>query len=76
MATEEKTVEAKAEVVTDGSKAGSLVDTLFDLGTTWADAGIGYGKFALEHSAKALEKTAKALEALQEKLKKDASKAA
>jgi hypothetical protein len=67
----EKTVEAKAEVINESTK--SIVDTIFDLGTTWADAGIGYGKFALEHSAKALEKTAKHLEALQEKLKKDAA---
>jgi hypothetical protein len=67
----EKTVEAKAEVVSDQAK--SIVDTIFDLGTMWADAGIGYGKFALEHSAKALEKTAKHLEQLQEKLKKDAA---
>jgi hypothetical protein len=70
MATE-NTVEVKAEVVTEGEqKEGSFVDTLFDLGTTWADAGIGYGKIALEHTAKALEKTAKSLEQLQGKLKK------
>jgi hypothetical protein len=65
-------VEVNAEVVKDHEDAvSSLVDTLFDVGTAWAEYGIGYGKFALESSAKVLARTAKALEELQERLKKD-----
>ena len=76
--TTEKTPEVKAEVVIDeaAEKAKTLVDVVFDVGTVWAETGIGYGKFALEHSAKALSRTAKALEALQEKLRKDSNEKA
>jgi len=70
---ENATVEAQAEVVKDDKEIPSLVDAIFDVGTAWAEYGIGYGKFALESSAKVLEKTAKALEQIQERLKKDAA---
>ncbi len=67
----EKTVEANAEVITE-TKDESLVDALFDIGTAWAEAGVGYGKLALENSAKALSRTAEALATIQERLAKKA----
>jgi hypothetical protein len=67
----EKAVEAKAEIVTESAE--SIVDALFDLGTAWAEYGIGYGKFALESSARVLSRTADALAQIQERLKKDAA---
>ena len=70
MSEKENNGEAKAEVV-NGKKGGTLVDALFDVGTAWAEYGLGYGRFALEQSAKALSKTAAALEALQAKIKKE-----
>ncbi len=78
MKTNETTpVEATAEVVKDADDVaeatGSLVDALFDVGTAWAEYGLGYGKQALESTAKVLETTAKTLEVLQERFKKDAS---
>lgn len=66
---ENGTVETTTEA--GGKKQGTLVDALFDVGTAWAEYGIGYGRFALEHGAKALTKTAQALETLQQKLRKD-----
>jgi len=54
-----------------GKKANTLVDAIFDVGTAWAEYGLGYGRFALEHGAKALTRTAAALETLQAKLKKE-----
>lgn len=70
--TETPAVEVKAEVVDPNApspeKLDSLVDALFDVGTAWAEYGIGYGKFALENSAKVLARTAKALEQIQERL--------
>ncbi len=73
---EAKTVEANAEVVNEnanGEPQASVVDTIFDVGTAWAEYGLGYGKFALESTAKALQRTAAALAAVQERLKKDAA---
>jgi hypothetical protein len=74
---QDQSFEAAAEVVSENESKDaaheSLVDALFDVGTAWAEFGIGYGKFALESSAKALQRTAKALETLQEKLKNDAA---
>ncbi len=74
-------VEAAAEVVNEdaaglGDATGSLVDALFDVGTAWAEHGLGVGKVALESTAKVLERTAKALEEVQQRFKKDADKAA
>ena len=77
-------VEATAEVVRDAEdlgagladSAGSLVDALFDVGTAWAEHGLGLGKVALESTAKVLERTAKALEEVQERFKKDTDRAA
>lgn len=72
-----QTFEATAEVISENDAKDaaheSLVDALFDVGTAWAEYGIGYGKFALESSVKVLQRTAKALETLQEKLKSDAA---
>jgi len=48
----------------------SVVDTLFDLGTSWAAAGLKMGKAALEQGAKALESTARALEGVARELEK------
>jgi hypothetical protein len=63
--------EVKAEVVTEKKKPSTLVDTLFDIGLSWADFGVGQGKRALEQSAKTLEKVAASLAELQQKLRKD-----
>jgi hypothetical protein len=73
MTENEKVSEAKAEVVGDKTEAGTLVDTLFDIGLAWAEFGVGQGKKALETSAKTLEKVAATLEDLQQKLRKDAA---
>ena len=71
---ESHTVEATAEVVNEAERAaGSLVDAVFDLGTAWAEHGLGVGKMALETTAKVLDRTAKTLEEIQERFKKDAS---
>jgi hypothetical protein len=69
----DQATEAKAEVVDDtaAKKDQTLVDTIFDVGTAWAEYGLDYGKFALESSAKALTRTATALATLKEKLKRD-----
>jgi hypothetical protein len=48
----------------------TLVDTLFDLGTSWAAYGLKAGKAALEQSAKTLETTAKTLENYAKELEK------
>jgi hypothetical protein len=54
-------------------KEGTLVDTIFDIGLSWAEFGVGQGKKALETSAKTLEKVAATLSDLQQKLRKNAS---
>jgi hypothetical protein len=70
-ATEQKNqTEHKAEVMTE-KKPSTLVDTLFDIGLSWADFCVGQGKRALEQSAKTLEKVAASLAELQQKLRKD-----
>jgi hypothetical protein len=63
--------DVKAEVVTEKKKPSTLVDTLFDIGLSWADFGVGQGKRALEQSAKTLEKVAASLADFQAKLKND-----
>jgi hypothetical protein len=40
----------------------SIVDAIFDVGTTWADHGLVAGRLALEASAKTLQSTAKLLD--------------
>ena len=65
----EKSVDSKASKAREGG--GTLVDTVFDLGLSWAEFGVGQGKLALQQSAKTLEKVAKSLEDLQKRLKKD-----
>ncbi|MDC0677910.1 hypothetical protein [Sorangium atrum] len=47
-----------------------FVETLRELGTSWAGVAIGYGRIALEGAARALERSAGKLGELQEKLKK------
>ncbi len=56
---------------TKGKAGGTLVDTVFDLGLSWAEFGVSQSKLALQQSAKTLEKVAKSLEDLQRRLKKD-----
>jgi hypothetical protein len=70
--TEQKNQEAelKAEVASD-QKPSTLVDTLFDIGLSWADFGVGQGRRALEQSAKTLERVAHTLSDLQQRLRKD-----
>jgi hypothetical protein len=63
--------EVKAEVVSE--PPSTLVDTLFDIGLSWAEFGVGQGKRALQQSARTLEKVAASLNELQERLKKDAA---
>ncbi|WP_437851007.1 hypothetical protein [Sorangium sp. So ce363] len=47
-----------------------FVETLRELGTSWAGVAIGYGRIALEGAARALERSAGKLGELQGKLKK------
>jgi hypothetical protein len=54
-------------------KKGTLVDTLFDIGLSWAEFGVGQSKKALETSAKTLERAAHTLDDLEKKLRKDAA---
>jgi hypothetical protein len=71
----ENTVEAKAEVIDETQQADqekdakSLVDAVFDVGTAWAEYGLGWGKFALENTARALKRTADGLGTVAQKLK-------
>ena len=51
-----------------------LTSTLYDVGITWAQVGIGFGKTALETSARALDRTAKRLGDLQTQIKRDVDK--
>jgi len=51
-------------------RPSTLVDKMFDIGTAWAAAGLGFGKTALEQSARTLEKGAKKLETLSSNLTK------
>ena len=65
--------ETQKEIAAEEPKAearASLVDTLFDVGLTWASYGLEVGKKALETSAKTLEQTAKALGTFGEELGK------
>jgi hypothetical protein len=72
---EKETVEAKGEASkgTGPKQPGheTLVDTVFDLGLSWAEFGVSQGKLALSQSAKTLERVAKSLEELQKRLHKD-----
>ena len=54
---------------------GTLLDTLVDLGSTWAAYGLKVGKAALEQSADALGKTAHTLDTLATELEKKAAEA-
>jgi hypothetical protein len=65
-----QTTEARDQVVTE-KRPTTLVDTLFDIGLSWADFSVGQGKRALEQSAKTLEKVAASLNELQHKLRKE-----
>jgi hypothetical protein len=73
MSQNENIPETRAEVVDEGGKPSTLVDTIFDIGLAWAEFGVGQGKKALETSAKTLEKVAATLSDLQQKLRKDAA---
>ena len=54
------------------SPKSNFVNTLLEVGATWAETGIGFGRVALTSSAHALERTAKALLELEGKLRRDA----
>jgi hypothetical protein len=70
----EATTQAPGETTDTSPKTpestSSVVDALFDLGTTWAAYGLKMGKAALEQSAKTLETTAKTLEGFAHELEK------
>lgn len=61
---------ATAGAPTDAFTAASVIETLRELGTAWAETALGYGRIALENAAHALERTAVKLGGLQDKLKK------
>jgi hypothetical protein len=50
--------------------SAAFIASLRQLGTSWADVALGYGRVALENVAHALERTAERLGELQDKLKK------
>jgi hypothetical protein len=56
--------------------AARAASTLYDVGITWAQVGIGLGKTALESLARALDRTAKLLGDLQTQIKTHAEKSA
>lgn len=66
----EATTHAPAEGTTQTEPEASVVDALFDLGTSWAAYGLKLGKSALEQSAKTLETTARTLEGFARELEK------
>jgi hypothetical protein len=53
----------------EAEKRSTFVDTLFDIGLSWAEFGVGQSKRALEQSAKTLEKVAHSLDDLQQRLR-------
>jgi hypothetical protein len=61
---------AIAGTSTFASTTASVVETLRELGTAWAETALGYGRVALVNAAHALERTAEKLGSLQSKLKK------
>ena len=65
-------VEAPSAAPAPTQKA-SILETLRDVGTAWAEAAVGFGKTALVNVAHALERTADRLGSLQEKLRKGES---
>jgi hypothetical protein len=71
----EATVSGAEARAADEKPAKTLVDTLFDIGLTWAERGVGQGRRALETSARTLEKVAQSLHDLQLKLRKDTTAA-
>jgi hypothetical protein len=54
----------------------TVVEALREIGTTWAETALGYGRVALENVAHAIERTAEKLGELQDKLKKGEAAAA
>lgn len=72
----ETTRASKPESTASAAPKASFAETVVDIGLSWADAGIGIGKIALENSARALDRTAKCLSLYQEKLKSSANAAA
>ena len=67
---------SKPESTASAAPKVSFAETVVDIGLSWADAGIGIGKTALENSARALDRTAKYLSLYQERLKGSANPAA
>lgn len=72
----ETTRVAKPESTASAAPKASFTDTVVELGLSWAEAGVGIGKTALEHSARALDRTAQCLSSFQERLKGSVSPAA
>src|SRR5215218_1270392 len=68
--------EVKPASAPKGAAKASFADTVVDIGLSWAEAGIGISKTALENSARALDRTAKHLEGWKERLKGTARPAA
>ncbi|MFS8068901.1 MAG: hypothetical protein ACMG6S_21280 [Byssovorax sp.] len=56
--------------------AARVASTLYDVGVTWAQKGIGLGKTALENLARVLDRTAKRLGDLQTQIKATTEKSA
>ena len=52
---------------------GALLETITDIGTSWAAYGLKIGKMALEQSAHTLGKTAHALDVIATELEKKAA---
>jgi predicted amidohydrolase YtcJ len=67
---------APAAAATPAATAARVASSLYDVGVTWAQMGIGLGKTALESLARALDRTAKLLGDLQTQIKVNAEKPA
>lgn len=69
---------AAAPVVTPApvAAAARAASTLYSVGVTWAQKGIGLGKTALEGLARALDRTAQRLGELQTQIKANVEKTA
>lgn len=62
--------EAAAAAETTKRVCGTLLTTLFDVGSTWAAQGLKIGKMALATSAETLGKTAQMLDVIATELEK------
>lgn len=67
---------APAVAASPATAAAGMASTLYSVGVTWAQKGIGLGKTALEGLARALDRTAQRLGALQTQIKANVEKSA